>query len=774
MSDDFVLSVRQIMEYPLKGAADPGDAVLMQVGGLGGPYVFTTAYGVAQALGGPDGQVGIGVPLPGDAVGTGVLASHLVTPLGCTQGWNWYVNSFGGESYLSPGPAGQWCFDGTTLSWNVAPGGSAGQPIASFFTPMSLSSIGYQTLADTLLVSRDPALPLEVATKGYTDTAAQDIIDNSVWSWNGRQGDVVLTLADILAVGGAPLSSPGFVGIPTAPTPDVSDLSNKLATTAFVYNALGSFYTTRPLVFSFNGRTGNIVLSLADITDAGGAALNSPAFTGFPSAPTPPITSNDSSLATTAFVHEALILLQASLQGEIARIVTISNTPPSTPQPGDLWWDSSSTANGGAGNLFIWYDDASSAQWVVANTGVPGPPGPAGGPPGPTGATGAEGPKGAQGEPGPPGATGPEGPQGPVGGAVTILGALDSTSDLPAAADPGDAFLIGGDLWVWSAIDNTWQNVGPIQGAPGAQGPPGEAGPQGPQGNPGVTGPIGPTGPTGGTGGPGPQGDTGPPGPQGNAGATGPAGPQGPPGTQGATGATGLTGPQGSQGPQGPAGWTSITTQLFTASGTYVPRPGLLFAIVECRGGGGPGGGAYNFGELIIGGGGGGSGAYSKAVFAALAIGPSQAVTIGGGGSSSANTPGGATSFGSLLTAPGGLQGTGNDGATSWGAGGLGAPAGTGPSGALLLPGVGGANGFTNTITDNSGNLIRRIATAGSGGLNDAVPPATSAVGADNGYAGSMGAGGTGAASAGQNVNNTSPGGDGGDGWCLITEYAGS
>jgi hypothetical protein len=51
------------------------------------------------------------------------------------------------------------------------------------------------------------------------------------------------------------------------------------------------------------------------------------------------------------------------------------------------------------------------------------------------------------------GARGPQGPagtQGPPGAAVNIRGGLDSPAELPAEGSPGDAWLIGGDLWVWT------------------------------------------------------------------------------------------------------------------------------------------------------------------------------------------------------------------------------------------------------------------------------------------------------------------------------------
>jgi hypothetical protein len=43
--------------------------------------------------------------------------------------------------------------------------------------------------------------------------------------------------------------------------------------------------------------------------------------------------------------------------------VTIGDTPPSSPAVGALWWDSV------GGQLYVWYSDANSSQWVVANNG---------------------------------------------------------------------------------------------------------------------------------------------------------------------------------------------------------------------------------------------------------------------------------------------------------------------------------------------------------------------------------------------------------------------
>ena len=59
-------------------------------------------------------------------------------------------------------------------------------------------------------------------------------------------------------------------------------------------------------VTSWNTRTGGVTLTLADVTGVGGAPLASPVFTGNPTAPTPTAGDSDTSIATTAFVANAV------------------------------------------------------------------------------------------------------------------------------------------------------------------------------------------------------------------------------------------------------------------------------------------------------------------------------------------------------------------------------------------------------------------------------------------------------------------------------------
>jgi hypothetical protein len=96
-----------------------------------------------------------------------------------------------------------------------------------------------------------------------------------------------------------------------------------------------------------------------------------------------------------------------------------------------------------------------------------------------------------------------------------------------------------------------------------------------------------------------------------------------------------------------------------TSTGLFTRDPLSTYAIVEMVGAGA--GGGYGFGAAGVNtvyiGQAGSSGAYVKAQLTAAQIGASQTVTIGAGGSSN-TVPGGATTFGSLLTANGGTVGT--------------------------------------------------------------------------------------------------------------------
>ncbi len=231
---------------------------------------------------------------------------------------------------------------------------------------------------------------------------------------------------------------------------------------------------------------------------------------------------------------------------------------------------------------------------------------------------------------GPQGPTGPKGTDGKDGTSVSILGSFNSLEELKShikVGHIGDGYLINGNLYVWTPLNNNWTNVGHIMG------PKGENGDIGPKGDIGPTGPIGPKGDQGQIGPQGPKGENGkdgtsveilgsfnsieelrnkhstgkpgdsylinadlyvwssesndwinvghimgPQGPKGDIGPTGPKGDQGPRGFQGPQGIEGQIGPKGEKGDTGPAGIPGplkIPTLLVLTSNKNVPDDGL-------------------------------------------------------------------------------------------------------------------------------------------------------------------------------------------------------
>jgi hypothetical protein len=178
-------------------------------------------------------------------------------------------------------------------------------------TLIDVTSVGGAPLANPTFTG-NPSAPTpppgdndtSIATTAFVTSAIVANTTANVTSFNTRQGAVVLTSADVAAVGAAPLASPVFTGDPRAPTPLLGDNDTSIATTAFVQGVVGSL--ALGFVTSFNTRTGAITFTAADLTSVGGALLASPVFTGNPQAPTPSAGDNDTTIATTAFVTSAV------------------------------------------------------------------------------------------------------------------------------------------------------------------------------------------------------------------------------------------------------------------------------------------------------------------------------------------------------------------------------------------------------------------------------------------------------------------------------------
>lgn len=214
-----------------------------------------------------------------------------------------------------------------------------------------------------------------------------------------------------------------------------------------------------------------------------------------------------------------------------------------------------------------------------------------------------------------------------------------------------------------------------------------------------------------------------------------------------------------------------ISIKKITATAVYTPSTGLSFAVVKIVSGGAAGGSVPAQTSTTVGAASGGSsGSVAEVLLTAAQIGSSQTVTIGKGGTpvaGAAGNPGGASTFGSLISCPGGLGGLANSGistATAYTA--TATPAqqaeptvSTGISLLSLAPSTGGFGEChtTTAIGGKGGNSPYGIGGRESGSAGNA--------------ASGKGAGGGGSAVAASGAATT--GGAGTDGYCLIYEYAG-
>ena len=89
-------------------------------------------------------------------------------------------------------------------------------------------------------------------------------------------------------------------------------------------------------------------------------------------------------------------------------------------------------------------------------------------PVGPEGPAGPQGPQGTAGPAGPQGPIGPEGPQGiqgETGAGLEILDRYATLADLQAAhptGNPGDAYMVGDHLYIWSVSTSAWIDAGTL------------------------------------------------------------------------------------------------------------------------------------------------------------------------------------------------------------------------------------------------------------------------------------------------------------------------
>lgn len=219
-----------------------------------------------------------------------------------------------------------------------------------------VTSIGGAPLASPVLTG-NPTGPTPGTGDASGSLATTQFVQNTiasgaVVSWNGRKGNVTLSLSDITSAGGAPIASPALTGVPTVPTASPGTATSQAASTAFVTNAV---VAAAAGVSSFNSRTGAVTLTLADVEGAGGAPSVSPNLTGSPTAPTQSAGVSNTTLATTAFVANAISGLpgvssfngrQGAVSLQLADVTSVGGAPiaspnfsgsptTTTPPPGD-------------------------------------------------------------------------------------------------------------------------------------------------------------------------------------------------------------------------------------------------------------------------------------------------------------------------------------------------------------------------------------------------------------------------------------------------------
>jgi hypothetical protein len=217
--------------------------------------------------------------------------------------------------------------------------------------------------------------------------------------------------------------------------------------------------------------------------------------------------------------------------------------------------------------------------------------------------------------------------------------------------------------------------------------------------------------------------------------------------------------------------FNSINRQVFTADGTWTKPAGAKFVLVRIVGGGGAAGGAPATGAgQMAAGAGGGAGGYGEKLFAASALGATEAVDIGLGGngvSGGTGNNGSASAFGSGL----GISGNGGLGGAASGVLAISLnsayPGGAGGTGQGDVTRAGGRGSPALLLTNgmSAGHGGDSMFGAGGEGVASAAGAADEAGGAGTGF----GAGGGGPILRG--AQSARGGAAGSSGVCIVDTF---
>jgi hypothetical protein len=406
-ADDLILNVRQIAGFPPASVTGSSDTLVIQRGGLGGPFASISPTALVATALSQGGGMAVGGQITAASIQTAaVQASNIsvnlidaetacVTSLNATWGSIGTLNATGaqlgalnvaGDMQLG----GVANFASAVVQTNLTVGG------ASQFSALTVSNLevcNIATIETGLIVNGNVAVPngtltvggYPVVTSGNTGGLAP--IDSPAFTGTPTaptpsigptpptdNSNAVATTAFVVGVTNqlasqvstlfAPLASPNFSGVPSAPTAAPGSSTAQLATTAFVMAAVASGVAG---VSSFNTRTGAVVLDAADITEAGGALLASPAFTGSPSAPTATTGNASGILATTQFVQNAVAALNLGVTSFNSRTGAVTLTPADITGAGGALAASAgvSSFNGRSGAITLLANDVSAAGALV-------------------------------------------------------------------------------------------------------------------------------------------------------------------------------------------------------------------------------------------------------------------------------------------------------------------------------------------------------------------------------------------------------------------------
>jgi hypothetical protein len=269
-----------------------------------------------------------------------------------------------------PGPVPEAPTDGQlygrkSSAWAVVPAGGGGIADApSNGTAYMRSNAGWSSggvLSGTLTVgvasgSVDaliitPGAAASLPAKLDTSTAGSGVQISSAWTVSKSGGVAVLTAQGNGSIIGIGQGGPNFLQFQNNGGGSVLEVMDQAAG--------GGTASVGSTVRILNAPTGNPATAL--IQTAGSSANRSiqlvPAGAGTIQAPTMVSTDNSTAIATTAFVKGAVT--------GGGPPVTISDTAPASPAVGALWWDSV------GGQLYVWYTDPNTSQWVIAGSGGP-------------------------------------------------------------------------------------------------------------------------------------------------------------------------------------------------------------------------------------------------------------------------------------------------------------------------------------------------------------------------------------------------------------------